>query len=484
MVHFRRGLLTFGVLASAAPAVITPGDVFSCLTSYNVPFYTNQSSNWTSLVTPFNLRLIFEPDVITIPLATVDVSNSVICASRAGLKVQAKGGGHSYASYSNGGLDGSMIVNLQGLQSVNVDNGKHLPSKSNAPHIFGDLVSNLFADTGIATVGGGARLGNMATAIYNQGQRALPHGTCPTVGIGGHFTHGGYGYASRLWGLALDSIVGLDIVLANGSFVHTSETQNADIYYALRGAADSFGIVTNFYLQTLPAPRFVLYFDVEIPLAIQNVSTITNGFLQLQETVNDPEIVNGNLSFGITTDEKGTFEIKGWCIECNETIFGTTTLPALLKGFPTPESITIQPLGWLASLGVLAGGPLLVPATGPVGTGQNDTFYAKSLVTKTAQPLAAEEWNAFWSFVIDQGQGAKAPSPWFSIINLYGGAGSQINVPLSNSSAYPDRDALWVFQVSLHSCIFLLVLTDDITELRQYNQRPTALHRRYHSLYR
>jgi hypothetical protein len=69
--------------------------------------------------------------------------------------------------------------------------------------------------------------------------------------------------------------------------------------------------------------------------------------------------------------------------------------------------------------------------------------------------LAAEEWNAFWSFVIEQGQGAKAPSPWFSIINLYGGAGSQINVPLSNSSAYPDRDALWVFQVSLHSYTFL-----------------------------
>jgi hypothetical protein len=154
MVHFRRGLLTFGVLVSAAPAVITPGDVFSCLTSYQVPFYTNQSSNWTSLVTPFNLRLIFEPDVIAIPLTTVDVSNSVICASRAGLKVQAKGGGHSYASYSNGGLNGSMTVNLQGLQSVHVDNGKYLPPKSNAAHIFGDFVSNLFSGTGISTVGG------------------------------------------------------------------------------------------------------------------------------------------------------------------------------------------------------------------------------------------------------------------------------------------------------------------------------------------
>jgi hypothetical protein len=83
--------------------------------------------------------------------------------------------------------------------------------------------------------------------------------------------------------------------------------------------------------------------------------------------VNDPEVVNGNLSFGITTDEKG----------------------------------------------------------------------------------------AFWSFVIDQGQGLKASFPWYSIINLYGGADSQVNIPLSNPSAYLDRDALWVFQVSPHSYMFV-----------------------------
>lgn len=84
---------------------------------------------------------------------------------------------------------------------------------------------------GVAQVGGGVRLGNLALGIYNQSDRALPHGTCPGVGIGGHFTHGGYGYDSRKWGLALDTIVGLDVVLANGSHVHTSSTSNPDIYW-------------------------------------------------------------------------------------------------------------------------------------------------------------------------------------------------------------------------------------------------------------
>lgn len=98
----------------------------------------------------------------------------------------------------------------------------------------------------------------MALGIYNKSQRALPHGTCPGVGIGGHFTHGGYGPASRKWGLAMDTIVGLDVTLANGTSIHTSNTSYPEIYFALRGAADSFGIVTTFYLQTYPGKSFIL----------------------------------------------------------------------------------------------------------------------------------------------------------------------------------------------------------------------------------
>lgn len=100
-----------------------------------------------------------------------------------------------------------MVIDLQQFQNITVDK------------------------EGIAMVGGGVRLGNLALGLYNQSQRAVPHGTCPGVGIGGHMTHGGYGYDSRAWGLALDSIIGLDVVLANGSFVHASSTQYADIYW-------------------------------------------------------------------------------------------------------------------------------------------------------------------------------------------------------------------------------------------------------------
>lgn len=88
----------------------------------------------------------------------------------------------------------------------------------------------------IAKVGGGVRLGNLALGIYNNNnaKRALPHGTCPGVGLGGHATHGGYGYSSRAWGLTLDTITAMDVTLANGTNVHTTSTSYPDIYYVGR----------------------------------------------------------------------------------------------------------------------------------------------------------------------------------------------------------------------------------------------------------
>lgn len=176
----------------------------------------------------------------------------------------------------------------------------------------------------------------MALAIYDQGERALPHGTCPGVGVGGHISHGGYGHASRLWGLALDTVVGLDVVLANGTEIHTDLTQYPDMYYALRGTADSFGIITTFYLQTKPAPQSVINFAVQIPSALDNVTIATDAFLKLQETVFNSSVVNSNLSFGIYTDNTGAFSLSGWCVQCDLGTFSNTTLPALLQGFPNP----------------------------------------------------------------------------------------------------------------------------------------------------
>ena len=113
-------LISFLTLTSSVEAA--PGkDVTKCLKLHKVPFIVGNSPNWTSYTTPHNLRLVYEPAVITIPETAQHVSASVICAVAAKLKVQPKGGGHSYASYSSGGRDGSLIVDMEKFDLVDVD---------------------------------------------------------------------------------------------------------------------------------------------------------------------------------------------------------------------------------------------------------------------------------------------------------------------------------------------------------------------------
>jgi len=146
-----------------------------------------------------------------------------------------------------GGEDGHLVIDLKYFDSVRLDN-----------------------ETNIATVGPGTRLGNMALALFNQSGRAIAHGLCPgwvslyprrnsmltvgRVGIGGHVLHGGQGYSSHTHGLTLDFLTEAEVVLADSSVVTASTTENSDLFWALRGAGMSYGIVTSLKFRTIAAP--------------------------------------------------------------------------------------------------------------------------------------------------------------------------------------------------------------------------------------
>ncbi|KAL8640633.1 MAG: hypothetical protein Q9228_002472 [Teloschistes exilis] len=425
------GLLCFGAASLAFPAeqlsrranstppTSTPpaGTLSDCLGKKNVPIRLTSSSDFAALAKPYNLRLPYTPAVIVLPTTTQHVSDAVVCAGQNNVKVQARSGGHSYASFGLGGQSGSMVIDLENFQTISLDANK------------------------VATVGGGVRLGNLANGIYNQAQRALPHGTCPGVGVGGHATHGGFGLSSRAWGLTLDTIVGLDVVLANGSFIHATSSAYPDIYYALRGAADSFGIVTAFYLQTQPAPSSVVQWGYSIPNMFKSASQSATYFSHIQSFAQNASVVDRNLGIGIYMDGSG-FSISGTYFGPLAT-FNSKIAPELLRTLPTPTKSSAQSMTWIQSLTALANGqPLQQPTT---GYDLHDDFFAKSLVVPTSQPFTQATLTSYFDYIIKNG--VNAANPWYSIINLYGGPDSQINnKPASFSSAYSDRTALWVLQ--------------------------------------
>ena len=163
------------------------------------------------------------PLAVVQPLDAADVAAVIRWATKTGVHVVARSGGHSYGGYST--ISNGVVVDLQRLKGVAVSQGQ-------------------------AIVGAGARLGNIYNSLGTHGL-AIPAGTCPSVGIGGHALGGGFGLASRAWGVASDNVVAAQIVTADGKVIVADAKHHPDLYWACRGGGGgNFGIVTRFTFRT------------------------------------------------------------------------------------------------------------------------------------------------------------------------------------------------------------------------------------------
>ncbi|KAH9997457.1 hypothetical protein F4779DRAFT_179250 [Xylariaceae sp. FL0662B] len=460
--------MEMATIHSATPVNHCTDSVNQYLTNKGVSIRVASDADWNTFSTTYNLRLPVKPAVVVVPITIQHISDAVICAAENSIKVQARSGGHSYASFSNGGTDGAMVIDLKEFQDIQ------------------------FVSNNIVRVGGGVRLGNLAVAIYNQAKQALSHGTCARVGVGGHFTHGGYGLSSRAWGLAMDQIIGLDVVMADGGYVHATETENADLYYAMRGAADSFGIAVNFYLATQPAPESVINWRVEINAVTDSIERAVDAFLSIQNFTHDANAIDRRLGFILTLGPE-YFAISGTYTGSDAT-FNNTILPALLKDIPEKAVTTIQQVDWLTSLKLLNSDEDLNVSWPDTA---HSNFFAKS-VTIPEPGFPREALVNFFQFLFNEGK--HAPVSYFILVDLYGGADSQINTKDLEFSAFAHRDALWVAQLygyvdddkvfPAEGLDFVNRLTDAMTAgLPRYGAYdnyidPTLTREQAHALYR
>ncbi|HWS49630.1 MAG TPA: FAD-binding protein, partial [Microbacterium sp.] len=106
------------------------------------------------------------------------------------------------------------------------------------------------------SVGGGATWGAVAAVLAEHGL-AISSGDTSSVGVGGLTLGGGIGWMVRAWGLAVDQLVGAQIVTASGDVVEASENAHPELFWALRGGGGNFGIVTRFDFEAHRLPGIV-----------------------------------------------------------------------------------------------------------------------------------------------------------------------------------------------------------------------------------
>ncbi|UNI24935.1 hypothetical protein JDV02_010651 [Purpureocillium takamizusanense] len=390
----------------------------SCLDWQKISSSVAGDATWNDLIDPYNLRIPFVPNTVVAVKKASEVSAALKCVRQCGdFKVQARGGGHSYGNFGLGGRNGSVVIDLAGLNKVTVR-----------------------AD-GTADIEGGLRLGNVDLALWDQGKRAMSHGTCAGVGIGGHSTHGGYGFDSRIWGLALDHILDVDLVLADGTELTASAKANSDLFWAVRGAADSIAIVTKFHVRTQAAPESLVYWTYDIPGVIKDVATSVAAFEHIQDFALNATVQDRRLAWGWYHDSSA-FALRGKFFG-SLAEFNSKIAPELLRGLPTPTKSDIRAVGWLDSQSLYHSGTLnhstLAQPNQPGKYHEHDNMYAKSIVTP--ERFTKEALTSFFTYT-----STAKKANWYSIGNLYGGPDSQINIYDENWSSYKDRDSLFVIQ--------------------------------------
>ena len=170
------------------------------------------------------------PDIYVQANNTADVVAAVKTARERGHKISLCSGGHSWAQ--NHLRAGGLLLDLSRLNSIDINAGART-----------------------ARVGPGCWSIDLDRALKRLGL-FFPVAHAPDVCLGGFLLQGGFGWNSRALGLACESVIGLDVVLADGSQVHASSRENTDLYWAARGAGPGFfGVVTAFHLKLHERPK-------------------------------------------------------------------------------------------------------------------------------------------------------------------------------------------------------------------------------------
>src|SRR2546422_3960806 len=195
------------------------------------PVVTPEGSDYDETRKLYNAMINKRPAAIARCRDVADVIQAVKFGREQGLDIAVRGGGHNGGGL--GSVDNGLMIDLSLMRGVKID-----------------PVSK------IGVVEAGCQLGDYDHAAHAFGL-ATPAGIISTTGVGGLTLGGGIGHLTRKYGLTIDNLVSVDMVLADGSFVTASADANKDLFWAVRGGGGNFGVVTSFLFRGNPVSEVV-----------------------------------------------------------------------------------------------------------------------------------------------------------------------------------------------------------------------------------
>jgi FAD/FMN-containing dehydrogenase len=177
----------------------------------------------------YNAMIDRRPAAIAFCESTADIAAAIRFAVEHDVPISVRGGGHAVSGSSV--IDAGLVIDVGAMKGLQVD-----------------------VDRRIAVAQPGLRLGEFieGTEVFGL---VTPTGTVSDTGLAGLTLGAGYGYLSGKYGLAVDNLIGAEVVTADGSVLRASETENPDLFWAIRGGSGNFGVVTSFEFTLHPVTQ-------------------------------------------------------------------------------------------------------------------------------------------------------------------------------------------------------------------------------------
>ncbi|KAL7129225.1 hypothetical protein ABFS83_13G050700 [Erythranthe nasuta] len=356
--------------------------------------YTPNNASYLSILLSSVRSLRFRsastprPQVIVTPFEESQIQTTILCARENGMQIRIRSGGHDYEGLSYTSQVPFVVLDLFNFSEVAID-----------------------VDQKTAWVGAGAIIGQLYYRISQTSKTlAFPAGACPTVGVGGLFSGGGYGPMLRKFGLAADNIIDARIIDVNGRILDR-KSMGEDLFWAIRGGGgSSFGVITAWKLKLVTVPETLTIFSVGRTLE-QNATQLVHKWQYIAPNLDEDILLS--ISIGPVNSSGTAGGGKTIQANFNSVYLGGVDklLPLLEQSFPElgvrREDCT--EVSWMQS--ALFFGGYSIQVSPEVVTSRNPEirstlpitrYYFKAKLDYVQEPISIKGFEGMWKLLLER----------------------------------------------------------------------------------